>query len=128
MRLFTRTRVLLATLGLAVAAGTAAIAVPGSAQAFAFGTHNVMVLAPSGVHSILYITATQTDPNFIVCRTISGHRDGQWVSGNQGVVNDAPVRMITFSSYNCTDGFMKATGQWTSPRYDGLTNWWVNLY
>ncbi|HET9655715.1 MAG TPA: hypothetical protein VFP72_10200 [Kineosporiaceae bacterium] len=127
MRWFTRTRALLATLGLTLAAGTAAIALPSSAQA-AWGGHHIMVLAPSSARSVLYITSTATQSSYVTCRTISGHPDGRWVDGQMDVYDGAPIRMITFSSTNCSAGYIKATGQWQAPGWDGLSNWWVNLY
>jgi hypothetical protein len=126
MRMFPRKRTLMAGLGFLAAGATAAIAVPSNAQAAGWNAHHIMVMAPSSAHSVFYITSTTTQPNFTTCRTISDHPNGRWVDGRMDVYNGAPIQMITFSSANCTTGYIKSTGRLTAPTTN-MTNWWVNL-
>jgi hypothetical protein len=50
----------------------------------------------------------------------------EWVDGGMDIRNGKAVRMITFTSTTCTDGYIKAFDL-VGPETDGDTNWRVNL-
>jgi hypothetical protein len=88
--------------------------------------HVVFVYVQPDVASVFYSTVEPAGVPFTACRKLAPHNTTTWLEGGQTVVDGKPVTMITFSSDNCTNGYMKRFDR-TAPDQDGLVNWWVDL-
>jgi hypothetical protein len=60
------------------------------------------------------------------CAALPQRTSAQWVDGGMDIANGRAVRMITFTSTTCTDGYIKAFDL-VGPETNGDTNWPVTL-
>jgi hypothetical protein len=104
-------------------AGGLAVSAPSFAD---MGSHHVMAYVQPEVGSIFYSTSNNLEDSISFCATLSQHGSTEWVDGGMDILDSRAVRMITFQSTSCTDGYIKQFDL-VGPTMDGNTNWWVDL-
>jgi hypothetical protein len=113
----------LALLVPALVASGLAVSAPSFADA---GFHHVRANVQPEVNSIFYSTSSHLEEPITFCAALPQRTSAQWVDGGMDIANGKAVRMITFASPTCTDGYIKAFDL-VGPKMDGDTNWWVTL-
>ena len=115
------------TLGLVAGILVSGMAVlpPGAAEAQDFRSHHLMLKKTGDVRSLFYSTSNSAGAAITGCVERLPDSSG-WVDGQRNFRNGEQATLITFTSWNCTDGYVKRRDL-VVPGDDGLANWWVDM-
>jgi hypothetical protein len=92
-------------------------------SASAAGMHHLMVYKPDYVNSVYISTVDGAGRSYTACSELGPWGEG-WRDGQQELFDGRRVTLITFTSWNCTNGYTLRR-DFTVPTNDGLRNFWA---
>ncbi|MFJ2113416.1 hypothetical protein ACIOEX_16290 [Streptomyces sp. NPDC087850] len=106
------------------AAGLALSVTTAPASASTGGLLHLMVKTNSDARSVYVSTSKPFGESFTACRTLNG--GAGWKDGHQDLFLGKNVKLITFTSANCTAGFLTSR-DFTLPAETSENNFWADM-